>query len=133
MKKFEEYLVKRIDKNKNYEGLLEYPSYVEIETVNACNARCPMCTINDWNRNYPIMKDNVFNKVSDDLFEKLSNVPKVKNPSRIGNSIHFYGRERNVFFAVLNAAASSVMKDISVNKLGLQDLMDAKFARDGIH
>jgi len=74
-----------------------------------------------------------FEELSDDLFQKLSNVPKVKNPSRIGNSIHFYGRERNVFFAVLNAAASSVMKDISVNKLGLQDLMDAKFARDGIH
>ena len=74
-----------------------------------------------------------FEELSDDLFQKLSKVPKVKNPSRIGNSIHFYGRERNVFFAVLNEAASAVMKDISVNKLGLQDLMDAKFARDGIH
>ncbi|MBC8345220.1 MAG: ABC transporter ATP-binding protein [Candidatus Marinimicrobia bacterium] len=74
-----------------------------------------------------------FEELSEDLFQKLSQVPKVKNPSRIGNSIHFYGRERNVFFAVLNAAASAVMKDISVNKLGLQDLMDAKFARDGIH
>ena len=74
-----------------------------------------------------------FEELSEDLFQKLSKVPMVKNPSRIGNSIHFYGRERNVFFAVLNAAASAVMKDISVNKLGLQDLMDAKFARDGIH
>ena len=62
MEKFEEYFVKRIDKNNNLKGLLEYPSYVEIETVNACNARCPMCTINDWNRNYPVMKDDVFNK-----------------------------------------------------------------------
>jgi hypothetical protein len=25
------------------------------------------------------------------------------------------------------------MKDISVKKLGLQDLMDAKYAKDGIH
>jgi len=25
------------------------------------------------------------------------------------------------------------MKDVSVKKLGLQDLMDAKFAKDGIH
>ena len=37
------------------------------------------------------------------------------------------------FFEVLNAAASSVMKDIRVQKLGLQDLMDAKYAKDGIH
>ena len=77
MKKFEEYLVKRIDKNKNYAGLLEYPSYVEIETVNACNARCPMCTINDWNRNYPIMRDNVFNKISDDLIRNKKHLKRV--------------------------------------------------------
>ena len=38
-----------------------------------------------------------------------------------------------LFFEVLNAAASAIMKDISVKKLGLQDLMDAKFAKDGIH
>jgi ABC-2 type transport system ATP-binding protein len=74
-----------------------------------------------------------FETLSDDLFKILSKLPKVKNPSRIGNSIHFYGQERNVFFDVLNAASAAVMKDISVQKLGLQDLMDAKYAKDGIH
>ena len=28
-----------------------------------------MCTINDWNRNYPVMRDEVFNKISDDLID----------------------------------------------------------------
>ena len=74
-----------------------------------------------------------FEDLTDELFMTLSKLPKVKNPSRIGHSIHFYGRERGVFFEVLNAAASSVMKDIRVKKLGLQDLMDAKYAKDGIH
>jgi len=74
-----------------------------------------------------------FEELPEDLFQKLSKLPKVKNASRIGNSIHFYGRERNVFFEVLNAATSAVMNDISVKKLGLQDLLDAKFAKDGIH
>ena len=74
-----------------------------------------------------------FEELSDDLFKQLSKLPNVKNPSRIGHSIHFYGRERNVFFEVLNAATAAIMKDISVKKLGLQDLMDAKFAKDGIH
>ena len=74
-----------------------------------------------------------FESLSDELFEKLSKLPKVKNASRIGQSIHFYGRQRSVFFEVLNAAASTVMKDIRVQKLGLQDLMDAKYAKDGIH
>ena len=82
MKKLEEYLIRRIDSNKNIADLLEYPSYVEIETVNACNARCPMCTINDWNRNYPVMKDNVFNKINyrdlDQLILELEELRKNK-------------------------------------------------------
>ena len=74
-----------------------------------------------------------FEELTKDLYDQLSKLPKVKNVSRIGNSIHFYGKERNVFFDVLNAATSAIMKDISVKKLGLQDLMDAKYAKDGIH
>ena len=69
MKNFEPYLNRRIDKQAKFENLLEFPKYIEIETVNACNARCPMCTINDWERNYPIMKDDVWNKISDDIIE----------------------------------------------------------------
>ena len=74
-----------------------------------------------------------FEELSEDLFKALSKLPKVKNATRIGNSIHFYGRERNVFFEVLNAASTAIMKDIIVKKLSLQDLMDAKYAKDGIH
>ena len=69
MNKLISYLNRRIDKDVNFENLLEFPKYIEIETVNACNARCPMCTINDWERNYPVMKDDVFNKISDELIE----------------------------------------------------------------
>lgn len=65
----DKYLIRRIDKNSSIKNILEFPKYVEIETVNACNARCPMCTINDWERNYPVMKDDVFNKISDELIE----------------------------------------------------------------
>ena len=63
MKKYKDYLLKRIDESGSYENLFDFPSYIEIETVNACNARCPMCTINDWDRNYPVMRDNVFEKI----------------------------------------------------------------------
>ena len=67
MKDFYNYLNRRIDLKSSYDGLLDYPKYVEIETVNACNARCPMCTINDWERNYPVMRDNVFDKIPEIL------------------------------------------------------------------
>jgi len=77
MKKFEDYLTRRIDKNKSYHNLLEFPKYIEIETVNACNARCPMCTINDWERNYPLMKDNVWDKISDDVISNKELIKRV--------------------------------------------------------
>ena len=66
--KYKNYLIRRIDNKDKFENLLEFPKYIEIETVNACNARCPMCTINDWERNYPVMRDDVFNKISDEIF-----------------------------------------------------------------
>lgn len=69
MSKLESYLTRRIDSSSSYNQLLDYPKYIEIETVNACNARCPMCTINDWERNYPVMKDDVWEKVSEDIIE----------------------------------------------------------------
>ena len=77
MSNFENYLVKRISAEKKLSNLLEFPSYIEIETVNACNARCPMCTINDWERNYPIMKDDVFNKISDELIENKNYLKRI--------------------------------------------------------
>ena len=77
MSNFQKYLIKRISPEKKISNLLEFPSYIEIETVNACNARCPMCTINDWERNYPIMKDDVFNKISDELIENKNYLKRV--------------------------------------------------------
>ena len=77
MSKFDDYLVRRISPKEKINSLLEFPKYIEIETVNACNARCPMCTINDWERNYPIMKDDVWNKVSDDIIENKNLIKRV--------------------------------------------------------
>ena len=73
----DKYIINRIDPKKNINSLLEFPRYVEIETVNACNARCPMCTINDWERNYPVMKDDVFNKISEELIENKRYLKRV--------------------------------------------------------
>ena len=77
MKKYKDYLLKRIDESGSYENLFDFPSYIEIETVNACNARCPMCTINDWDRNYPVMRDNVFEKIAQEIIENKDKVKRV--------------------------------------------------------
>ena len=45
-----------------------FPKYFEIETVNACNARCVMCTIDDWEKvRNPIMTDKLFAKFVEEV------------------------------------------------------------------
>ena len=65
--RMQEYLRRRINTDEGYKNLLDYPRYFEIETVNACNARCPICTIDDWDRKAGVMSDAVFEKIASDL------------------------------------------------------------------
>ncbi len=73
----EEFLVRRIRPGDSYQKLLDFPTYFEIETVNACNARCPMCTIEEWTRKTPVMKMPLFRKLADELIENRDHVKRV--------------------------------------------------------
>ena len=73
-----------------------------------------------------------FVNLTEQLFNKLTAVTSVVNPTKIGNTLHFYGRERAVFFQVLKEAAGDLMKDLSVKKLSLRDLLDSDFAGGGL-
>jgi hypothetical protein len=75
--RFHEYLVRRISPDESYKDLLDFPRFFEIETVNACNARCPMCTIGDWTRHAPVMKDALFSRIADELGEHAATVRRV--------------------------------------------------------
>lgn len=54
-----------------------FPRYFEIETVNACNARCPMCTIDDWDRRDGLMDAPLFEKIADEIGEHAEVVKRV--------------------------------------------------------
>ena len=71
------YLKKRISHEGPYEDLLDFPLYFEIETVNACNARCPFCTIDDWHRHSPTMKMDLFRKIADEIIENKERTRRV--------------------------------------------------------
>lgn len=48
---------------KTLDEAYSFPKYFEIETVNACNARCIMCTINEWEGNdSSLMSKELFDK-----------------------------------------------------------------------
>lgn len=63
MLKTKEDIAKRLG-IEEFESCLKFPKYFEIETINACNARCVMCTINEWNA-------SVKNVMSDVLWQKF--------------------------------------------------------------
>lgn len=76
-KRAKEYLNRRISPDEPYEDLLSFPRFLEIETVNACNARCPMCTIDDWQRHTPTMKDDLFKRIADEIIDHRDVVKRV--------------------------------------------------------
>lgn len=65
----EAYLTQKVDPSAQYSDLLDFPRYFEIETVNTCNARCTMCTIQDWERPVVRMSDALFEKIARELAE----------------------------------------------------------------
>jgi len=75
--KLKEYLVRRISNKETYNDLLKFPRYLEIETINACNARCPMCTITSWKRNAEPMADELFAKIASEIAKHANTIKRV--------------------------------------------------------
>ena len=44
-----------------------YPQKVQIETFHGCNARCPMCTSDKWERKSGMMSDAVFSRIIEEV------------------------------------------------------------------
>ena len=88
--------------------LESFPSYFEIETVNACNARCPMCTIDDWDRRDGIMSDALFTKITQEIGEHSDTVKRVQ-----------LFRDGEPLIDKKLALRTAMMKGIGVKKVGI--------------
>ena len=75
--KAKKYLAERISPGESYEALLRFPRFIEIETVHACNARCTMCTINDWERDTRPMGDELFGRLAEEIIENAEEIKRV--------------------------------------------------------
>lgn len=73
-----DYLVRRAEAGVGLAKLTEFPRYFEIETVNACQAKCPMCTIADWNRKDGVMADDLFEKIAAEIEQHSDEIKKVR-------------------------------------------------------
>lgn len=52
---------------KNIEEALYFPKFIFLETVRVCNARCPFCAIDHWDKSVPLMSDALFEKIVGEL------------------------------------------------------------------
>lgn len=77
IEKMKEYLARRISPEETCEDLLKFPRYLEIETINSCNAKCPMCPASDQPRNLKPMKDELFAKIADEIIGHKAEVKRV--------------------------------------------------------
>ena len=88
--------------------LEEFPSYFEIETVNACNARCPMCTIDDWDRRDGLMSDELFLKIAKEIGEHSDTVKRVQ-----------LFRDGEPLIDKKLAHRTAMMKGVGIKKVGI--------------
>ena len=80
----------------NYTTYLEFPLYFEIETVNACNADCLMCSIRKWRKHgNPLMEKRLFNKIAAEII-KYSEIVRTVNLSRDGEPLLDKDLERKI-------------------------------------
>jgi MoaA/NifB/PqqE/SkfB family radical SAM enzyme len=48
---------------------LRFPRFFQVETTRLCNARCPFCAIDQWDKSVPMMADALWEKVAEELIE----------------------------------------------------------------
>jgi radical SAM protein with 4Fe4S-binding SPASM domain len=61
-------LAQRIDVAE-LEDALQFPRFFQIETTRLCNARCPFCAIDQWDKSVPMMADALWEKIAAELVE----------------------------------------------------------------
>jgi len=59
------------------EELLRYPKFVDLDTVNQCNARCIMCGIDFSKRRRRVMADELFERITAELANHADDVERV--------------------------------------------------------
>lgn len=118
--------------------MLFFPKFFEVETVNACNASCIMCTINDWEKKKSyLMSDSIWKIFINEIKDYVQWINRV-NLSRDGEPLLDKKLESkikdlkkiNIRFVTFATNASMLDKEriFSILDSGVDDIM---FSIDG--
>ena len=132
-----DFICRRLDL-ENLADSSYFPKYFEIETVRACNAKCSMCTVHEWENKNNRMDETLFKKISEEI-EKYSSWIERVCLSRNGEPLldnklverikrfKDYGIKYTTFST--NASLLIEKKSIKLIESGLDDI---RFSIDGI-
>jgi radical SAM protein with 4Fe4S-binding SPASM domain len=56
---------------------LAFPKFLQIETVAACNARCVMCPVEEWERTALLMNDSLYERILAELARHVGQIEMV--------------------------------------------------------
>ncbi len=101
----------------NLEKLESFPTYINIETINTCNARCIMCGIDFDGRPKTTMSDEVFDKIVSELTLHKKTIRKVNlyldcEPLLDRNLHHRIKKLKDAGIKIVNIASNtSILND----------------------
>ena len=61
-----EQIARRVDL-ETAEDALYFPKYFQFETIRVCDAKCPFCAIDKWDKSVPVIPDKLFEKIVSEL------------------------------------------------------------------
>lgn len=111
---------------------LHFPRFFQIETVRLCNAHCPFCAVDQWDKSTPNMDEGLFEKIAAELRDYSSWIMSVaiqrageplldKNLVKRVQTLKDHGL-RKVTIST-NGAAMTRKKAVDLLEAGLDDVM----------
>ncbi len=49
------------------EQAMYFPKFFQVETIRLCNARCPFCPVEEWDKSVPLISDDLYAKIVDEM------------------------------------------------------------------
>jgi len=59
-------IAKRLELDNADEALF-FPKFLQVETIRICNAHCPFCPVDEWDKSVPIMPDKLYHKIVEEV------------------------------------------------------------------
>ncbi len=112
--------------------LYEFPRYFQIENTKLCNATCPFCPVDVWDKSVPFMSKPLFYRLADEIIEhreivKFAGVWRAGEPlldKDVYNKVDYLKRGGVKFVAVTtNASALSSENAKKLLSAGVDEVM----------